>query len=149
MKPDILMVGAMYKPTQIVLENTYTVHKLWEAPDRKAFLASVADRITAVASTGARGMDDATMAALPKAKLISHFGVGVDSIDVDAAKRRGIAVTNTPDVLTEDVADIAVALMLAAIRRIPQGDRYVRSGSWLKGPMALSPSVQGKTAGIV
>ena len=149
MKHDLLMIGPMYKPTQAVLESTYIAHKLWEAPDRDAFLASVADRITAAATTGARGIDDATMGKLPKLKTVSHFGVGVDSVDVGAAHRRGIAVTNTPDVLTEDVADIAVALMLSAIRRIPQGDRYVREGKWLKGPMALTQSVQGKTVGIV
>jgi len=149
MKHDLLMIGPMFKPTQAVLESTYTTHKLWEAPDRDAFLASVADRITAVASTGTRGVDDATMAKLPKLKVIGHFGVGVDSVDVEAARRRGIAVTNTPDVLTEDVADIALALVLSAIRRVPQGDRYVREGHWLKGPMALTQSVQGKKAGIV
>ena len=149
MKHDLLMIGPMFKPTQAVLESTYTTHKLWEAPDRDAFLASVAGRITAAATTGSRGMDDATMAKLPKLKVIGHFGVGVDSVDVDAAKRRGIAVTNTPDVLTEDVADIAVALMLSAIRRVPQGDRYVREGKWLKGPMALTQSVQGRKVGIL
>jgi len=143
------MVGPMYKPTQSVLEATYTTHKLWEAPDRDAFLASVAGRITAVASTGTRGVDDATMGKLPKLKVISHFGVGVDSVDVEAARRRGIAVTNTPDVLTEDVADIALALLLCAIRRVPQGDRYVREGHWLKAPMALTQSVQGRKVGIV
>jgi lactate dehydrogenase-like 2-hydroxyacid dehydrogenase len=149
MKHDLLMVGPMYKPTQSVLEATYTTHKLWEAPDRDAFLASVAGRITAVASTGTRGVDDATMGKLPKLKVISHFGVGVDSVDVEAARRRGIAVTNTPDVLTEDVADIALALLLCAIRRVPQGDRYVRGGHWLKAPMALTQSVQGRKVGIV
>ncbi|HEX3061612.1 MAG TPA: 2-hydroxyacid dehydrogenase [Usitatibacter sp.] len=149
MKHDLLMVGPMYKPTQSVLEATYTTHKLWEAPDRDAFLASVAGRITAVASTGTRGVDDATMGKLPKLKVISHFGVGVDSVDVEAARRRGIAVTNTPDVLTEDVADIALALLLCAIRRVPQGDRYVREGHWLKAPMALTQSVQGRKVGIV
>jgi lactate dehydrogenase-like 2-hydroxyacid dehydrogenase len=149
MKPELLMTGAMFKPTQAVLEGAYTVHKLWEAPDRDAFLASVADRITAVATTGSKGIDDATLAKLPKVKMISHFGVGVDSVDVEAVKRRGIALTNTPDVLTEDVADVAVVLMLSAIRRVPQGDRYVREGKWLKGPMALTQSVQGKTVGII
>ncbi|HEX4779642.1 MAG TPA: 2-hydroxyacid dehydrogenase [Usitatibacter sp.] len=149
MKQDLLMIGPMYKPTQSVLESTYATHKLWEAPDRDAFLASVAGRITAAATTGARGMDDATMAKLPKLKVIGHFGVGVDSVDVGAAKRRGIVVTNTPDVLTEDVADIALALLLSAVRRVPQGDRYVREGKWLKGPMALTQSVQGKKVGIV
>lgn len=149
MKPDLLMAGPMFKPTQAVLEASYATHKLWEAKDRDAFLASVAGIVTAAATTGSRGMDAATMAKLPNLKVISHFGVGVDSLDVDAARSRGIAITNTPDVLTEDVADIAVALMLSAIRRIPQGDRYVREGHWLKGPMALTQSVQGKTVGII
>lgn len=149
MKPDLLMIGPMFKPTQAVLEGAYTVHKLWEAQDRDAFLASVAPKITAIASTGTRGVDDATMGKLPKLKVIAHFGVGVDSVDVEAAKRRGIAVTNTPDVLTEDVADIALVLLLAAIRRVPQGDRYVREGKWPKGPMALTQSVQGKKVGIL
>ncbi len=149
MKPDLLMVGPMFKPTQAALEAAYTTHKLWEAPDREAFLASLAPKIDAAATTGSRGMDDATMARLPKLKLISHFGVGVDSLDVDAAKRRGITICNTPDVLTEDVADVALALLLAAVRRVPQGDRYVREGQWQKGPMPLTQSVQGKTAGII
>ncbi|QJR14796.1 2-hydroxyacid dehydrogenase [Usitatibacter palustris] len=150
MKPDLLLMGPMFPPTQKVLEASYTVHKVWEAPDRDAFLASVADRITAVASTGGKGIDDATMGKLPKLKVISHFGVGVDSVDVDAVRRRGLALTNTPDVLTEDVADVALMLMLAAIRRVPQGDRYVREGKWLKGPMPLTRSLQdGKTVGII
>jgi lactate dehydrogenase-like 2-hydroxyacid dehydrogenase len=150
MKPDILMMGPMYPATQKALEATYTCHKVWEAPDRDAFLASVADRITAIASTGSKGVDDATLAKLPKAKIVSHFGVGVDSVDVEAVTRRGLALTNTPDVLTEEVADLTLALVLAAIRRVPQGDRYVREGKWLKGPMPLTQSLQyGKTAGIV
>jgi len=149
MKPDLLMVGAMFKPTQAVLEDSYIVHKLWEAKDRDAFLASVAGKVTAVATTGTRGIDDAMMGKLPKLKIVSHFGVGVDSVDVDAATRRGVKVTNTPDVLTEDVADIALVLMLSAIRRVPQGDRYVREGRWPQGPMPLTQSVQGKKVGIV
>ena len=149
MKPDLLVVGPMYAPTLAVLDATYTTHKLWLAPDRDAFLASIAERIDAAATSGTKGMDDATMAKLPKLKMISHFGVGVDSIDVEAAKRRGIMVSNTPDVLTEDVADIAIALLLATVRRISAGDRYVREGKWLKGPMPLTESVQGKTLGVV
>jgi lactate dehydrogenase-like 2-hydroxyacid dehydrogenase len=149
MKRDLLIVGPMYPETLKVLEETYQAHKLWLAPDRDAFLASVADRIDAAATSGVRGMDDATMAKLPKLKLVAHFGVGVDSIDIDAAKRRGITVTNTPDVLTDDVADLAIGLAIAALRKMAVGDRYVREGKWLKGPMPLAQSVQGKTLGIV
>ncbi len=150
MKPDLLMAGPMYPKTQAALEAAYTPHKLWLAEDRDAFLASLASKITAAATSGSRGMDAATMARLPNLKLIAHFGVGVDSVDVDAAKARGITVTNTPDVLTEEVADLAVALMLAAIRRVPQGDRYVREGKWPKGAMPLTQSMQyGKSVGII
>jgi hydroxypyruvate reductase len=150
LKKDLLVAGPMHAATLKVLDDTYTTHKLWLAPDRDAFLASLAERIDAVATSGRHGMDDATMAKLPKLRMISHFGVGVDSIDVDAVKRRGIALTNTPDVLTDDVADIAMGLLLATVRKIAAGDRYVREGKWLKsGAMPLTDSIQGKMLGIV
>jgi lactate dehydrogenase-like 2-hydroxyacid dehydrogenase len=149
MKSEILVTGPMYPPTLEKLDAAYTTHKLFKAPDRAAMLAQVADRITAVASSNSGGIDGATIAKLPKLKVISHFGVGYDTVDVEAAKRRGITVTNTPDVLTEEVADLAIALLLATVRRVPQGDRYVREGKWLKGAMALTESLQGRTLGIV
>src|SRR5204863_410949 len=103
----------------------------------------------AVATSGTKGIDDATLAKLPNLKMISHFGVGVDSIDTEAVKRRGVMLSNTPDVLTDDVADIAIGLLIAVSRKLVVGDRYVREGKWLKGPMPLAESVQGKTLGIV
>ena len=149
MKPDLIVTGKMYPPTLAALDAAYTTHKLFETKDRDAMIASVADRITAVASSNSGGIDGTTMAKLPKLKTISHFGVGYDTVDVDAARKRGIAVTNTPDVLTDDVADIAIALLLATVRRIPQGDRYVREGKWLKGAMALTDTIQGKSLGVI
>ena len=149
MKPEVLEMGPMYPPTQAALEAAFTVHKLWLAPDRDALIASLAPRITAVASSGRAGIDAATIAKLPKVKIISHFGVGVDTVDTEAAKRHGVTVTNTPDVLTEDVADIAIALLLATVRKVAAGDRYVRDGKWLKGSMPLTDTVQGKTLGVV
>jgi lactate dehydrogenase-like 2-hydroxyacid dehydrogenase len=149
MRHNILMTGPMYPPTIEELEKTYTVHRLWTAGNRDALVASVADEITAVASSNSGGIDASLMSKLPRLKVIAHFGVGYDTVDVDAARKRGIAVTNTPDVLTEEVADLALALMLATVRRVPQGDRYVREGKWLNGPMALTESCQGKTLGII
>ena len=149
MKKELLIMGPMYPATLSVLEETYTAHKLWLAADRDALIASLAGRIDAVATSGTKGMDDATMAKLPNLKMISHFGVGVDSIDTDAAKRRGVMVSNTPDVLTDDVADIAMGLIIAVSRKLVVGDRYVREGKWPKGPMPLAESVQGKTLGIL
>ncbi len=149
MKQDLIVTGKMYPPTLAALDAAYTTHKLFETKDRDAMIAGVADRITAVASSNSGGIDGATMAKLPKLKTISHFGVGYDTVDMDAAKKRGIAVTNTPDVLTDDVADIAIGLLLATVRRIPQGDRYVREGKWLKGAMALTDTIQGKSLGVI
>ena len=150
MKRELLMMGPMYPVTLQELEETYVVHKLWLAADRDALIASLADRIDAVATSGTKGIDDATMAKLPNLKMISHFGVGVDSIDTEAAKRRGVMVSNTPDVLTDDVADIAMGLLIAVSRKLVVGDRYVREGKWpVKGAMPLAESVQGKTLGIV
>jgi lactate dehydrogenase-like 2-hydroxyacid dehydrogenase len=149
MKNEILVTGPMYPPTLEKLDTTYTTHKLFKASDRAALLAEVSDRITAVASSNSGGIDGATISKLPKLKVISHFGVGYDTVDVPAAKARGITVTNTPDVLTEEVADLAMGLLYATVRRIPQGDRYVRDGKWLKGSMALTESLQGKTLGII
>ena len=149
MKPELLVTGPMYPPTLEKLDATYTTHKLFKAPDRAAMLAEIADRISAVASSNSGGIDAATIARLPNLKVISHFGVGYDTVDVEAARKRGITVTNTPDVLTEEVADLAMGLLYATVRRIPQGDRYVRDGKWLKGAMALTESLQGRTLGIV
>jgi lactate dehydrogenase-like 2-hydroxyacid dehydrogenase len=149
MKREVLVMGPFYGPSLQALEQQFAAHKLWLEPDRDAYIASVAERITAAATTSGRGMDAATMDKLPKLKLIAHFGVGVDSVDTDAAKKRGIAVTNTPDVLTDDVADLTLALLLATVRRIPQGDRYVREGKWVNAPFPLTDTMQGKTLGIV
>ena len=148
MKQPLLITGPMYPPTLAELEQTYDAKRLWTTPDKDALLASMAD-ITAVASSNSGGIDGATMARLPMLRTIAHFGVGYDTVDVVAAKARKIAVTNTPDVLTDEVADLAIALLLAAVRKVPQGDRYVRDGKWLKGSMALTESVQGKTLGII
>jgi hydroxypyruvate reductase len=149
MKQPLIITGPVYPPTLAELEQTYDAHRLWTASDKDALIASLADKLTAVASSNSGGIDGATIARLPKLKVIAHFGVGYDTVDVDAARARKVAVTNTPDVLTEEVADLAIALLLATVRRVPQGDRYVREGKWLKGAMALTESVQGKTLGII
>jgi hydroxypyruvate reductase len=149
MKPEVLLMGPMYAPTMQSLEEAFTVHHVSKAQDRDAIIASVADRVTAAATTAFRGMDAATLAKLPKLKLISHFGVGVDSVDVAAATGRGVKVTNTPDVLTDDVADLTLGLLLATVRRICAGDRYVRSGKWAQATFPLTDTIQGKTLGIV
>ncbi len=149
-KPGLLVVGVLPDWDLEALARRFTLHLLYEAPDRDAFLARHGPSIRAIATKGELGADAAMMDACPQAKIIACYGVGVDAIDRDAARARGIAVTNTPDVLTEDVADMAFALLLATARAIPEGDAYVRSGTWPeRGPMRLATRVWGKRLGIV
>ncbi|MGE0358859.1 MAG: 2-hydroxyacid dehydrogenase [Burkholderiales bacterium] len=131
------------------LAARYTHLDLGAIPDAAAFLAEHGAAVDAVVSTSRNGVDAALIDALPKLRLVSHFGVGYDNVDVAHAKRKGVAVSNTPDVLTDCVADLAIALLIDAARGISAGDRYVRAGRWLKGPMPLATRASGKRLGIV
>jgi hydroxypyruvate reductase len=150
MKLDIILMAKVLPRTQEILEKEFEVHKIFEAADRTAMLKELAPRIRAIATFGPHGANDALMAALPKLELISHFGVGVDSIDLAAAKKRGIAVTNTPDVLNECVADTAISLVLNVMREFPQSEGFLRSGLWpSRGSYPLTTSLGGKTLGVL
>lgn len=149
MKPGLVMVGPMMPRVMDGVAPLFEVHKLWESPDQDALLARVAPTTRAIATDGFLGASRQMMGKLPKLAIVSCQGVGVDAIDLAYARERKIVVTNTPDVLNDDVADLAMALMLAAIRRIPQGDRYVRAGKWLKKPMALTDTLRNRTLGMV
>lgn len=105
--------------------------------------------IRAIATEANRGATRALIGSLPRLEIISCFGVGVDAIDVAAARERHIRVTNTPGVMADECADLAIGMMLASARQIVFADRYVRSGEWLKGPIRLGHSVGGKTVGVV
>lgn len=150
MRQKILMMGPIPAAQMQELEENYDVTKLWLAPDPEAALAAVRQDITAIVSTAFGKVSAKLIQALPNLEIISHFGVGYDSIDVGAAMERSIIVTNTPDVLTDDTADIGLALTLAVFRRIVEGDIYVRSGQWLKkGAMPLGRALRGRTMGII
>jgi lactate dehydrogenase-like 2-hydroxyacid dehydrogenase len=150
MKSHIIFTGKGHAGTQATLEAEFAVHKLFEAADREKFLTDRADRVRGIASFGPSPVDGRLMDALPKLEIIANFGVGVDQINLDDAKRRGIIVTNTPDVLNECVADTAIALVLCTLRRLPQSDAYLRAGHWsAKGPYPLATSLGGKTLGIL
>ena len=148
-KPEILMMGPYPAWDLEDLESTYKVHKLWEAADRAAFLSEVGGNVRAIATRGEIGASAELMKALPQLEIVSCYGVGTDAIDLSHAKANGIRVTNTPNVLTADVADIGVGLLLAVARQIPQADRYVRDGRWRSANMHLVTRVHGKTVGIV
>jgi hydroxypyruvate reductase len=150
MKPEIVLTTRIFPPTQAILEKEFNCHKLHEASDREVFLKEVAPRVRALATFGAAGADAKLMDALPKLELISNFGVGVDAIDLEAAKKRGIVVTNTPDVLNDCVADTAMALTLNVMRKYPQAEGYLRSGYWgTRGDYPLTTSLGGKTLGVL
>jgi len=125
-------------------------HKLWEQKDQEAFLKEHGAHIQGLVGGFKNKIDDAFMARLPNLKVIGNFGVGYDMVDAVAAARRGIIVTNTPDVLNEEVADTAFGLLLMTVRTLPQSERYLRAGRWeAEGNYPLSGSLRGKTMGIV
>jgi lactate dehydrogenase-like 2-hydroxyacid dehydrogenase len=105
--------------------------------------------IVGMTSRGKTDIGDELLSRLPNLQIVSAYGVGYDRIDAAAAARRGIMVTNTPDVLNADVADLAVALLLATIRRIPQADRFARDGSWTRGPFPLTATLNKRMVGLV
>jgi lactate dehydrogenase-like 2-hydroxyacid dehydrogenase len=148
-KPEVLMIGPYPAWDLDPLERDYSIHRLWEAEDRELFIAKVASRVRAIATRGELGADAALIDALPGLEIVSCYGMGTDAIDLARAKARNVRVTNTPEVLTNDVADMALALILACLRKIPQGDAYVRSGQWTKKNMDLATSLTGKTVGIL
>jgi hydroxypyruvate reductase len=148
MKPDIVLTIPIYASAVAQLDDAFTVHRLWQAKHHAAFFAEIGDRARAIV-TGAYPVTAELIDALPKTEIIATQSVGLDHIDLKAAQARGIAVTNTPDVLTDDVADLGMALLLAVARRIVVGDRHVRNGLWLKSGLPLAGKVGGTTLGIL
>lgn len=150
MKPDVLVNGMQMPHVMEALEKSYTLYKLHEAKDRDALLKEVAPRVRAIATGGHHGANAELIDALPNLKIISSVGVGTDAIDVAHAKKRGVAVCNTPGVLDDDVANLAIALLIAVTRKLVAYDRYVRDGRWVKeGDPPLTRSIAGRKVGIL
>ena len=150
MKHDVILTAKGHAGTQKRMEQEFNLVKLWEQPDRAAALKAAAPKVRALAHTGHSKVDAALMDALPKLEIIANFGVGVDQIDLDAAKARGITVTNTANALNDCVADCAIALVLNTLRKFPQADKYLRAGRWkTDGTYPFTTSLGGKTLGIL
>ncbi len=147
-RPVVLTAAKLWPPMMEALHGAFEVHDRVHQTDPAA-LAAIAPRVRAIAASGESKVPRELIAQLPALEMISVFGVGYDGVDVAAARERGIAVTHTPNVLNDEVADLAIALMLAVSRRIVEADRYVRSGQWPKGPMPLARKVSGARLGIV
>jgi lactate dehydrogenase-like 2-hydroxyacid dehydrogenase len=139
-KTDLLVVVRYPERDMAELERQYTLHVLSDCANRGAMLAEAGSRIRALATNGEAGANAELIDALPALEIIVSYGVGVDAIDLAHAARRGIRVTNTPDVLTGDVADMGIGLMLSIARQIPANDRIVRDGQWEKSAMSSARS---------
>ena len=146
-KPHVLSVA---RPSPLLapqLEAAFTVHLLPEMD--AAALAAVAPQVRGIIASGDGKVPAGLIAQLPALQIISVMGVGYDGVDVAAARARGVMVTHTPGVLNDDVADLAMGLLLSAARQLPAADRYVRGGLWPSGPMPLARKVSGARLGLV
>jgi len=149
-KPHILQVGPYPAWDQDPLDESFHMHRYFEAADKAAFLAEVGPQVRGIATRGELGANAAMIAACPQLEVISVYGVGYDAVDLTAARARGIRVTNTPDVLTNDVADLGVAMMLVQSRGMIGAETWVRDGSWAaKGLYPLRRKVWGRRAGVL
>ena len=143
------MLKPMLASVAEALTPAFTLHRLDTASDPDALLTEIGPRIRGLAVNAQAVVDGALMDRLPKLEIVANFGVGYDTIAAVEAGRRGIVVTNTPDVLTDEVADLAIGLLLATVRRIPQADRYLRAGHWPQKPFPLTASLRGRRVGIL
>lgn len=149
-KVGILQVAPYPAWDEGPLNETFTMHRYFDAQDKAQFLAEHSAAIRGIATRGERGADRALIDALPALEIISVYGVGYDAVDLDAARERGIRVTNTPDVLTKDVADLGIAMMLAQARGIVGAETWVKSGDWAnRGLYDLKSRVHEKRAGVL
>lgn len=149
MKHRVLQIGPITGPVDARLARDYDVAPLWKQPDKDAFLAAHGAEFEAVAIHVRDACDAALIERLPNAKAIVNFGVGYDKIDVAAAKRRGMQISNTPKVLDGCVADLAMGLAIDVARGISATDRFVRAGCWKTGQRPLMTRVYGKNMGLL
>ena len=156
-RPDVLLIG-IRKPVIVDgLSKAVNLHFLVDAQDKDAFLRSIAGKVRAFAvSYTSNKIDPDLMGIFPKLEIISTFGVGYDHIDAKWAGAHGIIVTNTPDVLNEEVADTALGLLINTVREIPQAERHLRAGKWpvaayrlSKGTLRIARSAWSAWAGLV
>jgi lactate dehydrogenase-like 2-hydroxyacid dehydrogenase len=148
-KPDLLIVSPMMPMIEEQLDRHFTVELLYKAPDKEKLVTEFGPKVRALAATAGAKVDASLMGKFPKLEIVGAFGVGYDSIDAKWAGEHGVVVTNTPDVLNEEVADTALGLLLATVRQLPQADSYVREGKWTEKPFPLTMTLQDRTAGVV
>ena len=146
--PQVLAVSRLSPLLAPGLERHFVVHDRLHETDAAA-LAQQAPQLRGIAAGGESKVSAALIEQLPALEIISVMGVGYDGVDVAAARARGVMVTHTPDVLNDDVADLALGLMLSAARQLPAADRFVRAGQWPAGNMPLARKMSGARLGLV
>ncbi len=147
---DVLMPAEGMGAVADLIAERLPLHRLWLERDRDAWFASWGPKIRAVASNGPQApIDAAFMQRLPNLEIVASFGVGYDHVDARWAGEHGVVVTHTPGVLDDEVADVAMALTVMAVRRLPQAERFLRAGEWRKGGFPLTASLRGRTMGIL
>lgn len=149
MRPRVLQNGRLMPRLEEDLAREFDVHPLWRERDPGAFLAARGGEFTGMVTSAPTGASAALLDALPALKVIASFGVGFEKIDRATARGRGIAVSTTPDVLTDCVADLALGALIAVSRGLVAADRFVRRGGWSAGRFPLATKVSGKRLGVV
>lgn len=149
MKKHILQTAKLSPKLDADLDIEFCVHRQWEHEDIHSYLAEHGRQIEGIATCAPVGVSNELMELLPQLKVISSRGVGLDKIDFDLARQKGIQVSGTPGVLTDCVADLGFALLLDVGRQVSASDRYVRNGQWLTDKYPLTTGVSGKKLGIV
>jgi lactate dehydrogenase-like 2-hydroxyacid dehydrogenase len=152
-KPALLTTGPMMSLIEEGIAKDFAVHRLHEAGDKEALFKRIAPDLRAICTGSHTGVktDAAMMSRFPNLKIIGNFGVGYDTIDVADAAKRGVIITNTPDVLTEEVADTALGILLATVRELYKAEQWLRQGQWAKeGEYRLTAaSLRDRSVGIV
>src|SRR5262245_53235325 len=152
-KPALLTTGPMMSLIEEGIDKAFIVHRLQEASDRNALLKKVGPDIRAICTGSHTGVktDAGMMGHCPNLRIIANFGVGYDSVDAAAAAKRGVVITNTPDVLTEEVADTAIGLLLCTVREFYPAEKWLRDGRWAReGDYRLTAgSLRDRSIGMV
>jgi hydroxypyruvate reductase len=150
MQPELILTDAIMPSVDAELERDYTVHRIAGSADLRSVPQAARGRVRAIATRAGVGASPELVEALPALEIVAIYGVGTDTINLEHARECGVRVTNTPDVLTDDVADMAIGLTLATLRRLCVGDRFVRDGRWArKEAMPLAVKFTGKRVGIL
>lgn len=146
---DVVVTGTLPGKAMERLGSLFRLHPIPDPARVMEVLSGPAKGARALIAVGGRvQVSGEVIDALPQLEIISNFGVGYDAVDAVHAARRGIVVTNTPDVLTEEVADLTLGLLLATVRELPQADRYLRAGRWLEKPYPLTTTLRTRSIGI-